>query len=146
MTKEEFIKLFVIWNEAGYDLRQALMDWYNISYPKWNIYSLNPFYHLHPTMDEAVENDDLTDREFNYFLNEWEHSTDIPSPDEFKDLVELLDNGKFHYYECAHCGAEVKQGTPDNWDNFQGVCQDEGCGELCADCYCLYEQLERHVR
>ena len=43
--------------------------------------------------------------------------------DDRQRLAELYFNYNFQSWNCPECGTHVHYGTPDNWDNFQGVCQ-----------------------
>lgn len=38
-------------------------------------------------------------------------------------LAALYGKGQFHAWDCPMCGDRVFHGEPDNWDNFQGVCE-----------------------
>lgn len=73
-------------------------------------------------------------------LIEWYNQRDIDSRDK-RILARLYHAHQFYAYDCGYCGDRVRQAQPDNWNNFQGVCQDEGIGQLCGECYRLYENL-----
>lgn len=58
--------------------------------------------------------------------------------DDIERLAKLLQEGRFHTFQCAECGEQVRYANPEDWSHFQGVRQDEHLGELCADCAALY--------
>ena len=57
-------------------------------------------------------------------------------------LITLVNNGNFSTFTCDCCGSTFSNGRPENWDNFQGVCEDEGgpieinnqIKEICGHC------------
>lgn len=62
--------------------------------------------------------------------------------DDIERLAKLLQEGRFHTFQCAECGEQVRYANPDDWGHFQGVRQDEHLGELCDDCAALYLRLK----
>jgi hypothetical protein len=58
-------------------------------------------------------------------------------------LAKLYFAGQFHHWNCPECGEPIIYGEPSNWDDFQGVHESDGLGELCADCGQLYLRLKR---
>lgn len=50
-------------------------------------------------------------------------------------LADLFNAGQFEYGVCSECGEEYRTGTPDDWDDFQGVDELEHVGKVCAECY-----------
>lgn len=143
MTKTEFFNLLDKWEEIPCETRVALMDWFNVSYEEWNVYEDNPFDFLFP--DDCLCVKDLTDEQFKVFLEQWRKESEIPDPDTFRDLVNLVVENKFTHFECAHCEELILHGDPDNWDDFQGVSQDEYHGQLCANCYSTYKTLAHYA-
>ncbi len=141
MKKERFIELFKIWENQDCDLKVSLMDWYNVRYPKWDVYDCNSFECIFEGLDYIVDNN-FSEDEYNKFLTAWKNEEEIPSPEVFEKLVKLLHEGKFQSFNCAECGDNVLIGSPDDWDDFQGVHQGEGHGELCSSCYSLYRRLK----
>ncbi len=64
-----------------------------------------------------------------------------------KRLARLLAEGRFFASDCGGCGDRILRGEPgDDWAHFQGVCQDEGSGGLCSDCYGRYLTLAEFAR
>lgn len=141
MTKQKFIELFERWNEISYDMRDAFLTWYNTSFNEIDI--CNPFWDNLP--DDINEDciSELTDKEFDELLEGLRDNViNIFNLETFEMAIKMIEEGHFVYYECSECSDEVRQGFPDNWDNFQGVAQDEGIGSLCSSCYGTYERLK----
>jgi hypothetical protein len=79
-------------------------------------------------------------------LIEWYNVREEDVDDEDRArLADLWHEGHFHHFECAECGETVRHGEPDDWGHFQGACQDEYMGELCGDCYGVYERLKYYA-
>jgi hypothetical protein len=74
----------------------------------------------------------------------WYNIRDVDARDK-RLLARLYTKGQFLAYDCAHCGERVRQGQPEDWRDFQGCHTDEGMGELCGDCYSLYETLKQYA-
>ncbi len=78
-------------------------------------------------------------------LYDWYNTTE-PNKEDLDKLIKLWENNEFSYWECDLCGEIFSQGDPSSWDDFQGVCQDEGgpveiivgghttYKEVCGDC------------
>lgn len=147
MKKERFVELYEMWNHEDYELKSDLMEWYNCKYSKWDVYATNPFECIYGGIDDDIGSivDNFSKEEYSSFLTNWKNEKEIPSPDEFEALVMLLHKHQFHSYDCAECGDDVFIGSPDSWDDFQGVSQCEGNGELCDDCYSHYLRLKKYV-
>lgn len=47
---------------------------------------------------------------------------DLTQADKNK-LATLYGKGQFHAWDCPACGGRVYDGNPDDWGEFQGVCQ-----------------------
>ena len=60
-------------------------------------------------------------------------------------LAQLHADGNFSHWLCPECNTSILVGSPDNWDNFQGVWQSEHLGDLCADCGGLYQRLQEYA-
>lgn len=73
-------------------------------------------------------------------------NVDVTTEKEKRTLAKLYSQGKFHSWDCPRCNDRVCYGSPDNWDNFQGVQQPDyasypGCDsplkirlQLCDQC------------
>ena len=61
--------------------------------------------------------------------------------DDRERLADLYNAQRFCYCDCAECGSPIRRGTPDNWTHFQGVNEDEGYNDLCADCFSTLRRL-----
>jgi len=59
-------------------------------------------------------------------LIEW-YNTANPSKDDLALLLNLYLDGQFRAWECENCGDRVYEGNPDNWDDFQGVLNQDFC-------------------
>lgn len=79
--------------------------------------------------------DDLKDN-----LLTWYNHPTVDADDKAR-LLALVDSGCFIAYACGHCGEQVLRGEPEDWAQFQGVCQGEGAGELCGECVALCTTL-----
>ena len=51
------------------------------------------------------------------------YNTSEPNGQDRRRLAELYSEGKFHAWNCPSCGERVYWGEPDDWNQFQGVCQ-----------------------
>jgi hypothetical protein len=74
-------------------------------------------------------------------LREWYNRFPLDAKDK-RLLADLVEKHQFVAFDCGECGERVRAAYPDDWGNFQGVCQDEYLGQLCADCYSIYERLK----
>lgn len=79
-------------------------------------------------------------------LIEWYNirEEDIDDEDRAR-LAKLFHADQFAHFECSECGEKVFHGVPDDWGHFQGVCQSEYMGELCGDCYGMYDRLRHYA-
>lgn len=74
-------------------------------------------------------------------LVSWYNVSDLIDAD-LRILAELYLAGGFRAWDCLTCGDRVYEGSPENWDNFQGVCQvdyvsyPEGSRKQCDYCRC----------
>jgi hypothetical protein len=76
----------------------------------------------------------LNEQEQNDLLT-WYNLSETDAADRRK-LAALLGNGQFHAWDCPLCGERVYYGNPDNWDDYQGVCQADYCSYPgCTDYY-----------
>jgi len=60
-------------------------------------------------------------------------------------LYTLWKIGGFTFGDCPNCGEMWTRGRPDDWGQFQGVCQDDGMGALCETCTIKYLDLKQHA-
>lgn len=62
------------------------------------------------------------DRQTQKDLIEW---LNVRNPDgaDKRRLAALYNDGGFKAWDCPNCGDRVFLGEPDDWGNFQGVCQ-----------------------
>lgn len=67
-------------------------------------------------------------------LIEWYNVSEEDLTDEdYENLTILYEKGQFEHWECPLCGAHVYVGSPDNWDNFQGVLNADFCSYPISD-------------
>jgi len=55
-------------------------------------------------------------------LTQWFNAVVVDDDDKIL-LAQLYIRGNFHAWNCPTCGERVYWGDPEDWDNFQGVCQ-----------------------
>jgi hypothetical protein len=72
---------------------------------------------------------ELAESALKWFNVHFEGSIDANDKKWLRKLVKLVNDGRFYNYTCDSCGDSFSHGHPDNWDDFQGVLQDEG-GEV----------------
>lgn len=76
-------------------------------------------------LEDAETFDDLPEQIQNDLL-EWYNAREPNSADKRRLLVLYLD-GNFRAWNCEGCGDRVFDGTPDNWDSFQGAKNRDFC-------------------
>ena len=80
--------------------------------------------------DDATEALKWFNVNFDYEANK---RTDKEDKKLLEPLIKLCNDGNFETFECDCCGEFFNRGNPDNWDNFQGACQDEGGETMIND-------------
>ena len=92
-------------------------------------------------------------------LRNWFNISD-PDPADLQRLATLYTDGRFHAWDCPRCGERVTHGEPEDWDYFQGVCDQDFASypgdkeehvpdflaRLCDDCRssgCMQAQATR---
>jgi hypothetical protein len=73
-------------------------------------------------------------------LLDWFNVKD-PSYADMSALAKLYNDGKFSHGVCVVCGSPWQEGTPDNWDNFQGVNELDHMGNVCGECYSKAQRI-----
>ncbi len=67
------------------------------------------------------------------------YNVSCPDDEDRKKLANLWFSGRFRYWQCSGCGDLVFEGLPEDWNEFQGVCQIDtisfpGSVSMCDDC------------
>ena len=90
-------------------------------------------------------------------LEQWYNSR--PDKEEKEMLAELFLAGRFWAWNCPVCGDRVYWGDPEDWDDYQGVCQadyvsysgivEKGSKETmvqcCDNCRCHVFDFTKHL-
>lgn len=65
--------------------------------------------------------DDLPDQ-LQTDLTDWYNRAELDDDDK-RIPTDLYARGRFHAWNCPTCGERVQKGDPEEWGDFQGVCQ-----------------------
>lgn len=79
---------------------------------------MTTFPYLYNVPDCFSKLEDQTKKDLIDWLNHLE-----PTREEMWELARLYNEGKFSAWDCPECNDRVFFGTPDNWEDYQGVMQ-----------------------
>ncbi len=88
-------------------------------------------------LESKLNNPDDATEALEWFNVNLDYETNTRTDEEDKKflepLIKLCNDGNFETFECDCCGSFFNRGDPDNWGDFQGVCQDEGGETMIND-------------
>ena len=76
------------------------------------------------TTEQTIEKWDELDADLREALVYW-YNTDGLDEDDRMALTELVEAKRFWFWDCPVCDERCTHGNPEDWSNFQGVCNQD---------------------